>query len=179
MVEAYFLCPALEVRAAGDAILNSKQPRDSGQRNGSANQGQLQLRTATFQFIEVFYNRQRRHSALGNLSPAEYGGGTLNSKQPHDSGQRNRSTEPGLLLLSALAEKPHRLGLELQGVRRVVRSSLHSDTFLPEHSSSSSHVSTEAGEDHQGHGVVAILAWGLERPGRITRSSGSCPDVIQ
>lgn len=32
-----------------------------------------QLRTATFHFIEVFYNRQRRHSALGNLSPAEYG----------------------------------------------------------------------------------------------------------
>jgi transposase InsO family protein len=25
-----------------------------------------------FEYIEAFYNRQRRHSALGYLSPAEY-----------------------------------------------------------------------------------------------------------
>ncbi len=31
-----------------------------------------QLRTATFDYIEIFYNRQRRHSALGHLSPARY-----------------------------------------------------------------------------------------------------------
>jgi putative transposase len=30
------------------------------------------LRLAIFEFIEVFYNRQRRHSHLGNLSPTEY-----------------------------------------------------------------------------------------------------------
>jgi putative transposase len=30
------------------------------------------LRTATFDYIEIFYNRQRRHSSLGNLSPAHY-----------------------------------------------------------------------------------------------------------
>ena len=30
------------------------------------------LRTATFDYIEVFYNRQRRHSALDGLSPAHY-----------------------------------------------------------------------------------------------------------
>jgi len=30
------------------------------------------LRMAIFEFIEVFYNRQRRHSHLGNLSRAEY-----------------------------------------------------------------------------------------------------------
>jgi transposase InsO family protein len=30
------------------------------------------LRTATFDYIEVFYNRHRRHSALGGLSPACY-----------------------------------------------------------------------------------------------------------
>ena len=29
-------------------------------------------RNATFEFIEVFYNRQRLHSSLGYLSPAEY-----------------------------------------------------------------------------------------------------------
>jgi putative transposase len=27
---------------------------------------------AIFEFIEVFYNRQRLHSSLGYLSPAEY-----------------------------------------------------------------------------------------------------------
>jgi transposase InsO family protein len=30
------------------------------------------LRTATFDYIEVFYNRHRRHSALDGLSPAHY-----------------------------------------------------------------------------------------------------------
>jgi putative transposase len=31
-----------------------------------------QARTAIFEFIEVFYNRQRRHSTLGYLSPADF-----------------------------------------------------------------------------------------------------------
>ena len=30
------------------------------------------LRTAIFEFIEVFYNHQRHHSHLGNLSPIEF-----------------------------------------------------------------------------------------------------------
>jgi len=30
------------------------------------------LRTAIFEFIEVFYNRRRRHSHLGHLSPVEF-----------------------------------------------------------------------------------------------------------
>ena len=29
----------------------------------------LEARTALFEYLEVFYNRQRRHSALGYLSP--------------------------------------------------------------------------------------------------------------
>jgi transposase InsO family protein len=29
-------------------------------------------RQSLFEYIEVFYNRQRRHSSLGYLSPAEY-----------------------------------------------------------------------------------------------------------
>jgi len=28
--------------------------------------------TAIFEYIEVFYNRQRRHSYLGYLSPADF-----------------------------------------------------------------------------------------------------------
>jgi putative transposase len=31
-----------------------------------------EARAAIFEYIEVFYNRQRRHSALGYVSPAEY-----------------------------------------------------------------------------------------------------------
>ena len=31
-----------------------------------------QARTAIFEYIEVFYNRQRRHSTLGYLTPAEF-----------------------------------------------------------------------------------------------------------
>jgi len=33
---------------------------------------QIAARTALFEYIEVFYNRQRRHSALGYLSPDAY-----------------------------------------------------------------------------------------------------------
>jgi transposase InsO family protein len=33
---------------------------------------QSEARTALFEYIEVFYNRQRRHSALGYLSPEAY-----------------------------------------------------------------------------------------------------------
>jgi putative transposase len=32
----------------------------------------LEVRTAVFEWIEVFYNRQRRHSTLGYLSPVEF-----------------------------------------------------------------------------------------------------------
>jgi len=32
----------------------------------------LAARTAVFEYIEAFYNRQRRHSHLGYLSPVEY-----------------------------------------------------------------------------------------------------------
>jgi putative transposase len=32
----------------------------------------LQARAAIFEYIEVFYNNQRRHSSLGYVSPAEY-----------------------------------------------------------------------------------------------------------
>ncbi len=36
-----------------------------------------ELRTEVFDYIEVFYNRQRRHSTLGQLSPADYETSTL------------------------------------------------------------------------------------------------------
>lgn len=32
----------------------------------------MELSTALFEHLEIFHNRQRRHSALGMLSPVEY-----------------------------------------------------------------------------------------------------------
>ncbi|WSW40595.1 IS3 family transposase [Streptomyces canus] len=32
----------------------------------------MELSTALFEYLEIFYNRQRRHSALGMLSPVEH-----------------------------------------------------------------------------------------------------------
>ncbi|WAU78464.1 integrase core domain-containing protein (plasmid) [Streptomyces sp. Qhu-G9] len=32
----------------------------------------LELSTALFEYLEIFHNRQRRHSALGMLTPVEY-----------------------------------------------------------------------------------------------------------
>jgi putative transposase len=36
-----------------------------------------ELRTEVFEYIEVFYNRQRRHKTLGQISPADFENGTL------------------------------------------------------------------------------------------------------
>jgi putative transposase len=41
-----------------------------------------ELRTEVFEYIEVFYNRQRRHSTLGQLSPADYEARTLSPPGP-------------------------------------------------------------------------------------------------
>jgi transposase InsO family protein len=43
-----------------------------------------ELRTEVFDYIEVFYNRERRHSTLGQRSPADY------EKLPHPSSNKNK-----------------------------------------------------------------------------------------
>ena len=42
-----------------------------------------ELRTEVFDYIEVFYNRQRRHGTLGQLSPLEFENGTLRTAGPN------------------------------------------------------------------------------------------------
>ncbi|MER7379808.1 IS3 family transposase [Streptomyces lanatus] len=32
----------------------------------------MELSTALFEYLEIFHNRQRRHSALGLLTPVQY-----------------------------------------------------------------------------------------------------------
>jgi len=39
---------------------------------GVAFPGRSEARAQVFEYIEVFYNRRRRHSVLGFLSPEEY-----------------------------------------------------------------------------------------------------------
>jgi putative transposase len=51
-----------------------------------------ELSSAVFDFIEAFYNRRRRHSALGYLSPADY---EANARPPGAVGLAGPSTEPG------------------------------------------------------------------------------------
>ena len=41
-----------------------------------------ELRTEIFDYIEVFYNRRRRHSTLGMLSPADFENSTLSPDGP-------------------------------------------------------------------------------------------------
>jgi len=45
-----------------------------------------EARAAVFEFIESWYNRERRHSSLGYRSPAAYEADVLASGQQHDSG---------------------------------------------------------------------------------------------
>lgn len=43
-------------------------------------QRKAEARLAVFEYIEVWYNRQRRHSALGYLTPCQYEDLLVNNK---------------------------------------------------------------------------------------------------
>src|SRR3954447_11767206 len=47
-----------------------------------------ELRTEVFDYIEVFYNRERRHSTLGQRSPVDYENSTLRRDGPSDAASR-------------------------------------------------------------------------------------------
>ena len=52
----------------------------------------IQARPAVFEFVEVFYNRQRRHSTIGMVSPAEF---ERDYARPHvPGGCRKRGRKP-------------------------------------------------------------------------------------
>jgi putative transposase len=57
------------------------------------------LRTAVFDFIEVFYNRQRRHSTIDYLTPVDYEHQPHHQHPPqsqpvHESGATPRAATP-------------------------------------------------------------------------------------
>jgi len=63
--------------SALEAALHLRQPKrglihHSGQDSQYMSHRYQQFLRALFEYIEVFYNRQRRHSTLGCLTPTEY-----------------------------------------------------------------------------------------------------------
>jgi putative transposase len=52
-----------------------------------------ELRTEVFEYIEVFFNRRRRHSTLGMLSPADYEHRTLGDRGTSLAASRLASTD--------------------------------------------------------------------------------------
>jgi transposase InsO family protein len=60
--------------------------------HGRAWPSKPELRTEVFEYIEVFFNRQRRHSTLGMLSPADYENRTLGRRGTGLAASRLAST---------------------------------------------------------------------------------------
>ena len=62
----------------------------------------LELANAIFEYLEIFHNRQRRHSSLGMLSPIEYELRHADNRRPRSSklttrnpGHTRAVTNPG------------------------------------------------------------------------------------
>ena len=58
-----------ETNAVTESFFDTSETELIGHRDY---QNRPKARTDIFEYIEAFYNRKRRHSALGHLSPAEY-----------------------------------------------------------------------------------------------------------
>jgi transposase InsO family protein len=52
-------------------------------------QTRRELQSAVFDYIEAFYNRERRHSTLGYLSPREFEMISLNQQIEEEEKQQN------------------------------------------------------------------------------------------
>jgi transposase InsO family protein len=63
--------------APAETLMTTPSPRRSsppskGALNRRAWPSRLEVHSAVFEYIEAFYNRQRRHSTLDMLAPANY-----------------------------------------------------------------------------------------------------------
>jgi len=63
----------------------------------------LELTTAIFQYLEIFHNRQRRHSALGMLTPVEY---EMRNASTAARVQESASDKPGAYQFSHSGRSP-------------------------------------------------------------------------
>jgi len=55
----------------------------------------VELANAIFEYIEIFYNRRRRHSSLGLLTPIEFELKNISTTPVATSVKKRGSTEPG------------------------------------------------------------------------------------
>jgi putative transposase len=62
-----------------------------------------ELRTEVFDYIEVFYNRERRHSTLGQRSPVDYENRTMRRDGPLDAASRLPSSDQIMFTASSPA----------------------------------------------------------------------------
>jgi transposase InsO family protein len=62
-----------------------------------------ELRTEVFDYIEVFYNRERRHSTLGQRSPVDYENSTMRRDGPIDAASRLASSDQIMFTASSPA----------------------------------------------------------------------------
>jgi putative transposase len=69
---------------------------------------QAEARIAVFEFVEGFYNRCRRHSSIGYLSPVEY-------EQQHDESAIDPDARERAIVLAAVKNKPS--GRPQEGIR--------------------------------------------------------------
>ena len=63
-----------------------------------------ETRTAVFGYIEAFYNRRRRHSSLGMLSPVEFETGTLRTDGASLAASRLAATNKILFTSTSTAQ---------------------------------------------------------------------------
>ena len=63
-----------------------------------------ELRTEVFDYIEVFSNRERRHSTLGQQSPVDDENSTLSPSGPIDTALRLYSCDPIIMSSSATTQ---------------------------------------------------------------------------
>jgi transposase InsO family protein len=63
-----------------------------------------EARTAVFDYVETFYNRRRRHSTLGMLSPLEFETGTLRPSSASLAASRLASTNQIMFTATSTAK---------------------------------------------------------------------------
>ena len=63
-----------------------------------------EARVAVFEYIEAFYNRRRRHSTLGMLSPAEFETGTLRTTGASVAASRLASIDRKMITTTSEAQ---------------------------------------------------------------------------
>jgi putative transposase len=85
----------------------------------------LELQSAVFEYIEAFYNRQRRHFTLGMLSPAP----TTNYDSRRSVVENNRSNNNNQQQTTRVSRKPGQVHVSVLAIACVAKHSPRGDSF--------------------------------------------------